>query len=418
MVKTRLALRQLDLLVVIIVGLGTDAALADVPVKLEALEEYNTEVLDLLQPLLVAANDITQVSLDSAGNTSAALMEFGTAAMTVDSLVNLSASTITDLKGEWPPAPQEGKPEKSGISLSETFQMVQVLLIGLVVLVLALNLSAKRRAQLFSLGGAKPGPDGGVDRAENSQDRAQSTAHDSGTSTDNRSADPEPVDSSQTALEGNEDIRWIKELRGALVQHIEEATIEISDNRWQQIEEREKSLQGFRTAFDDLMLEMDSDDTLDFKMLVENRLKGAQEQLSSLLTFRAAKTQAEDPISLLKGALVGAELLDETRLDSLLRRTEARDLILLFLPEVDQRLTKKGSEGGQKVYDKLSPLCGRNLHLLVARQGEDFNNERQTNIGHEQKMGVQRGQIVRYEAHGIMGGNNEVLLKTKVVLAM
>lgn len=213
-------------------------------------------------------------------------------------------------------------------------------------------------------------------------------------------------------------IGWLGSLRGSLEQHVEEATAQLPEADWKQLEERAEYLRDFRNTVEELQVNMTSDERTSFAVLVEREIVRPCRRLRDLLTLRDIKAHPEDSALLLKGALLSDELLDASALQAQLRRTRPGQMIRYFLPELDKRLTRRDSKLAREVYDALVPLCSGEVQLLTARPGEAFDTSQQHIVEQDTTGAQARNRIVRYTAHGLRDSQTgEVDLKTKVIIA-
>ncbi len=216
-----------------------------------------------------------------------------------------------------------------------------------------------------------------------------------------------------------EEIKWLKLLKDRLKKRVERLSEELVDEEnWHKLEEREKYLDRFQLALEEIKSAMSQDDRASFDVYVDREVKKPLKQIQDLLKLREIQNASDDPVLLLKGALIGEEVFNASSIASLLRRTRPEQMIRYFLPEIDSRVTQNGQENAQRVFDLMMDLSGDEVEIIGARLGDTFDMRRYQIISQDTSGAQPRDRIVRCLAHGLKNSQtDEIELKAKVVIS-
>lgn len=226
----------------------------------------------------------------------------------------------------------------------------------------------------------------------------------------------------QRVLTGNDrdkaDIEWLKLLKERLKESVGRFSEDLDEKNWRELEERVVYLRRFRSALEEITTEMSQDDRAAFAVYVDREVEKPLKQIRDLLTLREMQNDSDDPVLLLKGALIGEEVFNESSIASLLRRTRPAQMIRYFLPEIDTRVTQKGQENAQRVFNLIVDLSGDEVEIIGARPGDTFDMRRYQIISQDTSGTQPRDRIVRCLAHGLKNSQtDEIELKAKVVIS-
>lgn len=226
----------------------------------------------------------------------------------------------------------------------------------------------------------------------------------------------------QRVLTGNDrdkaDIEWLKLLKERLKESVGRFSEDLDEKNWRELEERVVYLRRFRSALEEITTEMSQDDRAAFAVYVDREVEKPLKQIRDLLTLREMQNDSDDPVLLLKGALTGEEVFNESSIASLLRRTRPAQMIRYFLPEIDTRVTQKGQENAQRVFNLIVDLSGDEVEIIGARPGDTFDMRRYQIISQDTSGTQPRDRIVRCLAHGLKNSQtDEIELKAKVVIS-
>ncbi len=226
----------------------------------------------------------------------------------------------------------------------------------------------------------------------------------------------------QRVLTGNDrdkaDIEWLKLLKEKLKESVGSFSEDLDEKNWRELEERVVYLRRFRSALEEITTEMSQDDRAAFAVYVDREVEKPLKQIRDLLTLREMQNDSDDPVLLLKGALIGEEVFNESSIASLLRRTRPAQMIRYFLPEIDTRVTQKGQEDAQRVFNLIVDLSGDEVEIIGARPGDTFDMRRYQIISQDTSGTQPRDRIVRCLAHGLKNSQtDEIELKAKVVIS-
>ena len=218
--------------------------------------------------------------------------------------------------------------------------------------------------------------------------------------------------------QNEEDIEWLKLLKERLKESVGRFSEDLDEENWRELEARIAYLRRFRSALEEIKSAMSQDDRASFAVYVDREVEKPLKQIRDLLTLREMQNDSDDPVLLLKGALIGEEVFNASSIASLLRRTRPAQMIRYFLPEIDSRVTQNGQEHAQRVFDLMVDLGGDEVEIIGARPGDTFDM-RQYQIISQDTSGVQpRDRIVRCLAHGLKNSQtDEIELKAKVVIS-
>lgn len=214
------------------------------------------------------------------------------------------------------------------------------------------------------------------------------------------------------------DIEWLKLLKERLKESVGRFSEDLDEENWRELKDRVAYLRRFRSALEEIKSPMSQDDRTSFAVYVDREVEKPLKQIRDLLTLREMQNDSDDPVLLLKGALTGDEVFNASSIASLLRRTRPAQMIRYFLPEIDSRVTQKGQEDAQRVFDLMMDLSGDEVEIIGARSGDTFDM-RQYQIISQDTSGIQpRDRIVRCLAHGLKNSQtDEIELKAKVVIS-
>ena len=226
----------------------------------------------------------------------------------------------------------------------------------------------------------------------------------------------------QSVLTGNErdeaDIKWLKLLKERLKESVGSFSEDLDEENWRELKERVAYLRRFRSALGEIKSAMSQDDRASFAVYVDREVEKPLKQIRDLLTLREMQNDSDDPVLLLKGALIGEEIFNASSIASLLRRTRPAQMIRYFLPEIDTRVTQKGQEDAQRVFDLMVDLSGDEVEIIGARSGDTFDMRRYQIISQDTSGTQPRDRIVRCLAHGLKNSQtDEIELKAKVVIS-
>lgn len=226
----------------------------------------------------------------------------------------------------------------------------------------------------------------------------------------------------QRVLIGNDrdkaDIEWLKLLKEKLKESAGSFSEDLDEEIWRELKDRVAYLRLFRSAIEEIKSAMSQDDRASFAVYVNREVEKPLKQIEDLLTLREMQNDLDDPVLLLKGALTGEEVFNESSIASLLRRTLPAQMIRYFLPEIDTRVTQKGQEDAQHVFDLMMDLGGDEVEIIGARPGDTFDTRRYQIISQDTSGTQPRDRIVRCLAHGLKNSQtDEIELKAKVVIS-
>ena len=217
-----------------------------------------------------------------------------------------------------------------------------------------------------------------------------------------------------------EDIKWLKLLKEQLKESVGRFSEDLVDEEnWRELKERVAYLRRFRSALEEIKSTMSQDDRASFAVYVDREVEKPLKQIQDLLTLREMQNASDDPVLLLKGALIGEEVFNASSIASLLRRTRPAQMIRYFLPEIDSRVTQKGQEDAQRVFAEMQNLGGDEVEIIGARPGDTFDMRRYQIVSQDTSGTQSRDRIVRCLAHGLKNSQtDEIELKAKVVIAV
>ena len=205
-----------------------------------------------------------------------------------------------------------------------------------------------------------------------------------------------------------------------LVQRVQELTgaaSTLSPARWNQLQGRKEELDRWLDILNDLARDMQPEYRKVFVEQVEREVARPLRNLRDLLALRQVSENTDDPVLLLKGALLGDEMLNVASLDALLRRTRPGSMFRYFLPELNERLSYLGQKGMDAVYKALSPLSGE-VELVIARPGEALDVKRHHIVKQDASGEQPNGKIVRCVALGLRDVESGVIEpKARVIIA-
>lgn len=226
----------------------------------------------------------------------------------------------------------------------------------------------------------------------------------------------------QRVLIGNErdkaDIEWLKLLKERLKESVGSFSEDLDEESWRELKERLAYLRRLRSALEEIRGAMSQDDRTSFAVYVNREVEKPVKQIQDLLTLREMQNNSDDPVLLLKGALIGEEVFNASSIASILRRTRPAQMIRYFLPEIDSRVTQNGQEDAQRVFDLMVDLGGDEVEVIGARPGDMFDMRRYQIISQDTSGTQPRDRIVRCLAHGLKSSQtDEIELKAKVVIS-
>lgn len=208
------------------------------------------------------------------------------------------------------------------------------------------------------------------------------------------SLDPSPV--------APKDPPWVETLKENLEKRVKGLTSStLSPDLWNELHNRKEELRRWRDTLDEIKKEMKPEDQQGFGLMVEREVARPFQHLRDLITLRQITEKPGDPVLLLKAALLGEEMLSEAALENLLRRTQPGQMVRYFLPGLNAYLSHRGQKGLDVLYQALSPLCGTEIELVIARPGEAFDIKRHHIVSQETTGAQPRDRIVQCMALGL-----------------
>ena len=214
------------------------------------------------------------------------------------------------------------------------------------------------------------------------------------------------------------DIEWLKLLKERLKESVGSFSEDLDEENWRELKDRVAYLRRLRSALEEIKSAMSQDNRDSFAVYVDREVEKPLKQIRDLLTLREMQNDSDDPVLLLKGALTGDEVFNASSIASLLRRTRPAQMIRYFLPEIDSRVTQKGQEDAQRVFDLMVDLSGDEVEIIGARSGDTFDMRRYQIISQDTSGTQPRDRIVRCLAHGLKNSQtDEIELKAKVVIS-
>ncbi len=218
--------------------------------------------------------------------------------------------------------------------------------------------------------------------------------------------------------QNEEDIEWLKLLKERLKESVGRFSENLDEENWHELEARIAYLRRFRSALEEIKSAISQDDRASFAVYVDREVEKPLRQIRDLLTLREMQNDSDDPVLLLKGALIGEEVFNASSIASLLRRTRPAQMIRYFLPEIDSRVTQNGQEDAQRVFDLMMDLSGDEVEIIGARPGDAFDMRRYQIISQDTSGTQPRDRIVRCLAHGLKNSQtDEIEFKAKVVIS-
>ena len=214
-----------------------------------------------------------------------------------------------------------------------------------------------------------------------------------------------------------EEIEWLKSLKVGLKESVSGAILSgsIGEDDWRELQERRAYLSKFQSVLEKIQGEMSEEDCASFAVYVEREVEKPAKQIQDLLTLRDMQNVPDDPVLLLKGALLGGEILDAASIAGMLRRTRPGQMVRYFLSEIDSRVTKRDE---QRVFDGLMDLGGDEVEIIGAYPGDQYDMSRYQIVGQDTSGAYPRDHIVRCVAHGLKNSQTgEIELKAKVIIA-
>ncbi|MCY3666198.1 MAG: hypothetical protein OXH81_11105 [Gemmatimonadetes bacterium] len=214
-----------------------------------------------------------------------------------------------------------------------------------------------------------------------------------------------------------EEIEWLKSLKVGLKESVSGAVLSgsIGEDDWRELQERRAYLSKFQSVLEKIQGDMSEEDRASFAAYVEREVEKPRKQIQDLLTLRDMQNAPNDPVLLLKGALLGGEILDAASIAGMLRRTRPGQMVRYFLSEIDSRVTKRD---GQRVFDGLMDLGGDEVEIIGAYPGDQYDMSRYQIVGQDTSGAYPRDHIVRCVAHGLKNSQTgEIELKAKVIIA-
>ena len=216
-----------------------------------------------------------------------------------------------------------------------------------------------------------------------------------------------------------EDIEWLKSLKRKLEESVSRFSEDLDEENWRELKERVEYLRRFLSALEEITSAMSQDDRASFAIYVDREVEKPLKQIQDLLTLREMQNDSDDPVLLLKGALVGEEVFNASSIASILRRTRPAQMIRYFLPEIDSRVTENGEKDAERVFEEMGKLGGDEVEIIGARPGDTFDTRRYQIVSQDTSGTQSRDQIVRCLAHGLKNSQtDEIELKAKVVIAV
>ena len=218
--------------------------------------------------------------------------------------------------------------------------------------------------------------------------------------------------------QNEEDIEWLKLLKERLKESVGRFSEDLVEENWRELEACIAYLRRFRSALEEIQSTMSQDDRASFAVYVDREVEKPVKQIRDLLTLREMQNDSDDPVLLLKGALIGEEVFNASSIASLLRRTRPAQMIRYFLPEIDSRVTQNGQEHAQRVFDLMVDLGGDEVEIIGARPGDTFDMRQYQIISQDTSGAQPRDRIVKCLAHGLKNSQtDEIELKAKVVIS-
>ncbi len=224
------------------------------------------------------------------------------------------------------------------------------------------------------------------------------------------------------SMEGNdpneEEIQWLKSLKEGLQERVKSFSGNAIEEHGRELNARVTYLRRFLAALEEMASAMSPEDRASFATYVDREAKKPLKQIQDLLTLREMQDDSTDPVLLLKGALLGEEMFNVPSIASILRRTRPGQMIRYFLPEIDSRVTQKGQQDAQRVFEKMMDLGGDEVEIIGARPGDPYDMGRYQIVSQDTSGTQPRDRIVRCLAHGLKNAQTgEIELKAKVVIA-
>ena len=218
--------------------------------------------------------------------------------------------------------------------------------------------------------------------------------------------------------QNEEDIEWLKLLKERLKESVGSFSEDLDEENWRELKDRVTYLRQFRSALEEIKSAMSQDERISFAVYVDREVEKPLKQIQDLLTLREMRNDSDDPVLLLKGALIGEEVFNASSIESLLRRTRPAQMIRYFLPEIDSRVTQNGQEDAQRVFDLMMDLGGDEVEIIGARPGDTFDMRRYQIVSQDTSGTQPRDRIVRCLAHGLRNSQiDEIDLKAKVIIS-
>ena len=216
-----------------------------------------------------------------------------------------------------------------------------------------------------------------------------------------------------------DNIEWLKLLKERLKKSVERFSEDfVDEENWRELEARRVYLKRFLSALEEIKSAMSPEDRESFAVYVDREVEKPFKQIRDMLTLREVQNASDDPVLLLKGALIGEEIFDASSIASLSRRTRPAQMIRYFLPEIDSRVTENGRMDSQHVFDLMMDLGGDEVEIIGARPGDTFDMRRYQIVSQDTGGTQPRDRIVRCLAHGLKNSQtDEIELKAKVVIS-
>ena len=198
-------------------------------------------------------------------------------------------------------------------------------------------------------------------------------------------------------------MKWVVDLRKSLEKQVGETLTRsmLPQGRWDEIQVRKQELHRWEAALNELRKQMQPEDQQGFGLLVDREVMRPFQRLRDMVLLRQITGEPDNPVLLLKGALLGEELMDEAAIEGLLRRTRPGQMVRYFLSELNRRLAHRAQNGMEDVYQALSPLCGSEVEIIIARPGDAFDVKRHHIAGQDTTGAQPRDRIVRCVALGL-----------------
>lgn len=218
--------------------------------------------------------------------------------------------------------------------------------------------------------------------------------------------------------DGGQEIEWLALLKERLKESVGRFSGDLDEENWRELKDQIAYLRRFQSALEEIKRAMSQDDGNSFAVYVDREVEKPLKQIQDLLTLREMQNDLDDPVLLLKGALIGEEVFNASSIESLLRRTRPAQMIRYFLPEIDSRVTQNGQEDAQRVFDLMMDLGGDEVEIIGARPGDTFDMRRYQIVSQDTSGTQPRDRIVRCLAHGLKNSQtDEIDLKAKVIIA-